>query len=278
METCERALAHYPQEVALRQALARALHAVDRTEEAIEALRGALALDPDNVQAVHALAAFGGSPTPQRAAPEYVAELFDGYADNFDHHLVDVLEYRIPQLLYDAVLDATGADFRDQDILDLGCGTGLCAPLFRAHAKRLVGVDLSARMVDRARERGLYDDLHVDDLVNVMAAEPNAYDLVLAADVFVYIGELSDIFEACRNGLRPDGLFAFSTETLEGGNRGYALHPTGRYAHSADYLHEQAARAGFEVLSHEPAMIRKNEGAPVNGHISVLRKTAQRTG
>jgi len=157
-------------------------------------------------------------------------------------------------------------------VLDLGCGTGLCGPLFRPLAATLAGVDLSPAMIDKARRRGVYDRLEVGDLVTALRRAPGAADLLVAADVLVYVGDLAPVLSAAAAALRPGGLFAFSVEEHSGA--GFTLLPTRRYAHSAEYVNSEAARVGLEVIHLHGAIARTENGRDVPALIIILRRPA----
>jgi predicted TPR repeat methyltransferase len=160
------------------------------------------------------------------------------------------------------------------DVLDLGCGTGLVGAAIRPLANRVTGVDLSARMLARARSRGCYDRLSVGDIESFVHDEPaDSYDVVAAADVFTYLGSLADVFAETARILRRGGHFAFSVEALAAhGTHGYQLQPTGRYAHSAEYLKTHAHQHDLTFRHLAAASIRKQSEKPVPGWIAVLEK------
>jgi predicted TPR repeat methyltransferase len=239
------------------------------TGEAINMFRRMLELDKDNASARHLLAALEGQASTETPS-DYVVELFDGYADSFEHHLTGKLEYQTPQKLYDAVEEFIRDRQSGLDVIDLGCGTGLCGPLFRKHARLLKGVDLSPGMLVRAKERNIYDELVEGDLTVGLGTARDVYDMVIAADVFVYVGELRQVFEATTRTLKPGGLFAFSVEAEEGG--GFVLRPTGRYAHSAGYIRRLAEATGLQEMRLEESVLRVDKGQSVDGYIVVLGK------
>jgi predicted TPR repeat methyltransferase len=176
----------------------------------------------------------------------------------------------VPELIASAV--AAARPTAPLDVLDLGCGTGLCGPVLRPMARTLAGVDLSAAMVEKARARGVYDRLDVGDLVAFMRASGRCYDLLVAADVFIYLGDLSPAFEAAAGCLRPGGggMLAFSAEA--GTGERYAMGPkTRRFTHAEPYLRRLAAMYGFEEQSFEPITVRIEAGRPVAGYLVVLR-------
>lgn len=273
----ERALALRPDYALAEHYRANTLRALGRTAEAIAAYRRALDLGADAGEIGFALAALGQGERPASAPQDYVKGLFDQYAGHFDRHLVDRLAYRTPSLL-DGLLRAHLHATVDAAI-DLGCGTGLCGPFLRPLARRLSGVDLSARMLDKARETGLYDELACADIVAFLeAAAPAGCDLLLAADVFVYVGDLARVFGAAARALRPGGWFAFSVEALDADDAGagaqadYAITPSNRFAHTLAYVGRLAAQAGFASLETRAAALRREHGREVAGHLVLLRR------
>jgi len=240
------------------------------TGEAINMFRRLLELDKDNASARHLLAALEGQASTETPS-DYVVKLFDGYADSFDHHLVEELEYQTPQKLYDALKELIPERAGGVDVIDLGCGTGLCGPLLRNHARSLKGVDLSPRMLALARERDIYDELVEGDLTTGLGTAPAAWDLVIAADVFVYVGALEKVFGAAARTLRPGGLFAFSVEADEGGDD-FVLRTTGRYAHSMVYTRRLAEAEGLLEQCVKECVLRVDKGESINGYIVVLGK------
>jgi len=216
-----------------------------------------------------ALGALGTGEAPAASPRQYVATLFDDYADRFDEHLTQLLKYQTPQLLCSTIERLVAP--RDADVLDLGCGTGLCGPLLRPMARRLIGVDLSGNMLAKARELGLYDELVCAELIEHLQPQQACQDLVLAADVFVYIGDLAPVFAATHRALRPGGHFAFSVEAHEG-SKEFVLPPTRRYAHARHYLERLAAAQGFETRLLEGAKLRENRGEAVLGTLALFRK------
>jgi predicted TPR repeat methyltransferase len=244
--------------------------ALGRRDAAIAALQTVLAKDPENESANYILPALGVGQMPDRMAPDAVARLFDQYAEHFDKHLTERLEYRTPGLLRDVLTPMLGAPSQRLSILDLGCGTGLCGPLFKPWARRLTGVDLAPRMIEKASEKGVYDDLIAADLTETLLRQKQkSANLIVAADVFVYIGELSAIFRACSLALAPNGLFAFSIE-LHAGSEPYMLRTTGRFAHSLDYVRKLGKEYGLHILKSVHCTLRKDGRIPISGILCVL--------
>jgi predicted TPR repeat methyltransferase len=242
-------------------------------EAAAIAYRRTLTLDQNDVLGASlALARLGAAEIPTAAAPAYVARLFDQYAARFDEHLVDRLGYRAPNLLRDAVTEVCAHTNRPMHFaraLDLGCGTGLAGAAFRDCVEHIAGVDLSGGMIGEARRKGLYDALCVADALDHLRASPDgAFDLILAADVLVYIGDLAPLFTQVAHALTPGGLFAFTAESRDG--EGYAIGPETRYAHSRSYIGRVARGVGLAVRLLQAAAPRNNKGTEVSGLIAVV--------
>ena len=272
----EEAIIAYQNAIALKPDYAEALgnlaHALKdegRSAEAIIAFRKAIEQMPDSPEWRHLLAALSGDNSSSTTPAGHVRKLFDPYADTFDDHLVGQLGYRVPEHLLEAILSV--APGRQFDILDLGCGTGLCGVAFHSISKSMAGVDLSPAMIAKADARGIYDRLITADLEGAMRASENSFDLILAADVFIYVGDLREVFAAASRTLRSGGLFAFSLERHEGGH--FILHPKVRFAHSLSYIRELARIHRFSQLATREITVRKSGADDVAGYVVVLQKT-----
>ncbi|KRH99046.1 tetratricopeptide repeat protein [Curvibacter sp. PAE-UM] len=205
-------------------------------------------------------------PTPPQ---QYVRQLFDQYAEEFDAHLVGQLGYQGHQLLVDRLPPEAGAHF--SRALDLGCGTGLCGAHVRSRVDHLVGIDLAPAMVDKARQRAIYNALHVGDIHDFLAAAQEPYDLVLAADVFIYVGALEQVFGLLATRMRKGSWLAFTVEDAAPGQTVQLL-PSLRYAHSPAYLQELAQRHGYDLVSSHEEAIRFDQQRPVHGRYVYLRR------
>ncbi|HJW80610.1 MAG TPA: tetratricopeptide repeat protein [Acidiferrobacterales bacterium] len=245
------------------------LQALGRRDGALASFRAAVRLRPDFAEAAYKLAALSGEQSPASAPAEYVAALFDSYAGEYDQHLTATLQYRVPQALC-ALLAERVPECGGLDVLDLGCGTGLSGAALRGLARQLTGIDLSPGMLARARERGLYDRLIEGDIVQVLAGQGASFDLVAAADVFVYIGDLEAVVASVGQVLRPGGWLTFSVESLPEGE--YRLQPTGRYAHAPAYIEALARRHGFERVAEQAVTLRVEQGKPVAGQLQLWRR------
>ncbi len=240
-------------------------------DAAAQAFHATLEADPADAQGAAARLALIGRGAALRALSQaYVARLFDDYAWRFDKHLIKNLGYRAPALIADA-LSAVASNRHFVSALDLGCGTGLMGEALRNRADRLTGVDLSSAMIAKARERQVYEELMIGDALAPMRERPSAFDLIVAADVLVYVGDLAPLFAAVETALTADGLFAFSVETYEGD--GFRLEPTIRFAHTRSYLEATARAAGLRPLLIQPASTRRESGAAAPGLICAFGKT-----
>jgi len=213
------------------------------------------------------MAQFGRAEVPARMPTSVVISLFDNYANFFDEDLLKTLEYRAPLNILDAIRPFCPAG--GFIVLDLGCGTGLVGAHIRPIAKTLSGVDLSSRMLEQAERRAIYDDLACAEITEFLSANEQQYDLIVAGDVFIYIGDLSKLFQLVARALAKGGLFCFSIEAEEKAE--YALRPTGRYAHSHEYIRRLADDAGLQIKALHSCVIRKEAGVDVAGAIAVMR-------
>lgn len=261
-----------PHNLRALEALGVSLYALQRREEAAQVYRDWLAREPEHPVARHMLAACGGAEAPSRAEDAYVRDIFDKFADSFDEQLLKNLNYRAPQVLAVALGDVLPAATGELDVLDAGCGTGLCAPLLRPYAKHLVGVDLSGGMVEKARLRGGYDELEVIELTCHLQAHPDAYDVIVSADTLVYFGELQDALNAAHHALRPGGWLAFSLEAAEGHDDRVELAPSGRYQHTRRYAERALVAAGFTLVHIATDKLRKECGQPVVGWVVLAQR------
>src|SRR3954452_919470 len=240
-----------------------------RLDEAVDCFREALAHGGDAELNGSFLSSLVGREAPASAPHRYVQSLFDDYADTFDEHLVSVLRYEAHRFLVDN-LRGVGPE-RFGAALDLGCGTGLCGPLVKPAVQRLHGVDLSPLMLDKARALGVYEHLVQGDLMEHLRDTPQTYDLVLAADVFIYVGDLESVFAGVSRIMNRGGVFCFSIEQA-GDEHMFQLTTHQRYAHSERYVRQFAERHGFETVKMLRHAIRKDQAKPVAGLYFYLLK------
>jgi predicted TPR repeat methyltransferase len=261
------AFAHAPELAEAWIGRARALRRLQRPQEAIAAYRQALAKGGDTEVVHYYLASVGAELAPVAAPRRLVRTVFDRYSDRYDQHVAGILKYQTPNLLHDAILRFLPSP--GLDVLDLGCGTGLLGARFHRLARTLTGVDISANMLKVARQRQIYDELVCGELSEFLQTQAKAFDIALAADVFVYFGDLSGVFRAVRAILREGGLFGFSVESGE--RQDVVLRSTLRYAHSAAYLRRLACEHGFVPETIETKVLRQEDGSDVVGHLAILR-------
>jgi len=267
----ESALARVPTEhdlVELSYRTFNTLAGFGHVEAASRLGRKHLELWPDSPSMKYLLEAVHGTSGVDRSPPSFIAEHFDAFAEGFDAQLVGMLGYDLPEKLCAAVQAATPPG-RRYDALDAGCGTGLCAARLVPLVRTLVGVDLSPKMLIQAAKRDIYDELVCADLMAFLDRGEGRFDLVVAADVMIYFGNLAPFFAAAARALRPGGLLAFSTEFAPEGN--YQLRPSGRFAHSVAYVRGLAGTA-FEEQACLSTTLRWEATARVPGQIFVFRR------
>ena len=269
------AVAHYSQAIVLnpdhpgcKKMLGIALSCLGKVGEAANVFREWAEKEPDNPVARHLLSACSGEDVPQRAADAYVKQVFDNFAERFEERL-DRLEYRAPELVAEAVAKIHGEPAGDLDILDAGCGTGLCGPLLRHHARRLNGVDLSPGMLARARSTRCYDALEEAELTGFIGSRTDAYDVIVSADTLCYFGDLREVMAAAAAAVRPGGFFIFTVERGEEDDgtmaAGFRINPSGRYSHQESYIRRTLAEAGMKLRSVAYLVSRQEMGASVAG-------------
>jgi len=278
-ELMEQALEQVPSWAAGWFRLAEYAEKAGRKEAAAAALGKVVALDPTDIfGAGLKLAVLGVADTPAAPPTPYVERLFDDYADRFDTALVGKLDYTVPQTLARLVRRHAGADAHFGLVADIGCGTGLFGVEFRANAGRLEGFDLSAGMLAKAEEKMVYDHLAQVDLSlpaetsGLFADGPEARaDLVSAADVLMYLGDLAEVFPSAARLVKSGGLLAFS---VEDGGEGDAplLRPSLRYAHPRAFIDRRLAENGFDLVAMEESVIRQDAGQPVHGLLFLARR------
>ncbi len=250
-----------PKDPEARRLLALAHCMLGEVDEAVQVFEEWLAEEPESPIALHMLAACSGRDVPARASDAFVEATFDSFASSFDARLAKLL-YRAPALVAGMVERSGVRPPKSLDVVDAGCGTGLCGPLVAPYARRLVGVDLSEQMLARAREREVYDELVKAELTAYLGGRPGAFDLIVSADTLVYFGSLDAVAAVAARALRPGGQLVFTVEALD--DVGYVLSMNGRYRHSPTYVETALADAGLtpQIV---PAELRLEAGEPVAG-------------
>ncbi len=260
--------------------LGMTLQRLGRPEESLTHFQKRAELTPGNEVALHQIASLTGQ-TTERAPNQYVEIVFDNYADKFDTHLQQVLQYDVPGKLVGLIRQHLPSAEK-WDVLDLGCGTGLVGVEIARFSRQMVGVDLSAKMLTKAQARNLYQRLERSELLGMMQAEQaSSYDSIIAADVFIYLGKLDAVIGEIKRLLRSGGVLAFSIETpeiisnagdLQGGKLGYQLKNTGRYGHSVEYMTQLASANDFLIQELVATQIRTEKGQPIHGYVCLWKK------
>lgn len=231
-------------------------------EIALAHYRRCVEIAPERNGPAYMIAALGQEPPPPQAPGDYVSDFFDWYAEEFDSHLTGNLKYTGPQQVAGTLRtlrpDGVGPT------VDMGCGTGLAGVAVQGLVGPMIGIDLSHEMLAKAEARGIYEQLIEDDLHAAMQARPAASaEAILAADVFVYMGELAPLFRECFRVLAPGGIFIATFEDVLGRSETWKLEHSGRYTHALPYLERIAAEAGFANIIAGPIVLRQEYGEPV---------------
>ena len=276
----EHVLSLDPSFVPAHRALGKLLYGLGDVEGALEAYRSWAALDPGDPEARYLIAACSQDDVPSRSPAEFVSSHYDQFARDFDRQLAR-LGYCGPDLVARALEPHRPAPGDTWSVLDAGCGTGLSGIPLAPMASRLVGVDLSEKMLDRARARGIYHELEACDLTTYLAEHRNEFDLVVAADAIIYFGALEEFFWGVANALRADGLFVFTAEdagavddSLSG--RGFVLQPSGRFAHSKGYLLRMLEQCGLRPLELSRAVLRSEVNRDVQAWVVLAARRSYR--
>jgi len=257
------ALAMAPRNGNIRRLLVVTYAKAGRIDDARKACQEWAAVEPGDPRAQHYLAALGCVAVPERASDAYVVQEFDGFAGSFDAKLA-LLDYRAPQWVGEAVARLIGEPKSNLQVLDLGCGTGLCGPYLKPYPERLVGVDLSANMMARAAERHVYDALVKAELVTYLASVDVPQDVVVSADTLCYFGRLESVFAGVRHVLRAKGIWVFTVEAHQH-EQVFNLQVNGRYSHSRVYVESQLLAAGFVGVEMREVVLRMELNEPVPG-------------
>jgi len=264
----QRALRTDPALEEARFALGLAWLEAGEAEKALEAFG---AVDPDFPALAAKIAQAEAMRLQSRSDAGYVRHLFDQFSHDYDERMLGQLCYGAPRILRELAALVMGPPQKHMlAILDLGCGTGLSGAAFKDMAARLDGVDLSPAMIEKARARGIYDELVIGDLESTLESSPRRYDLILAADTLVYLGDLATVFAGAAQRLTPGGRFLFTVEKKDG--EGFELGPKRRWRHCESYLRGAAAHAGLEVSGFLECSPRTEAGQAVAGFAAALER------
>lgn len=259
-----KAITFGPKHPEARRLLALAHCTLGEVDQAVAVFEEWLAEEPDDPIARHMMAACSGRDVPARASDAFIERTFDSFAGSFEAKLAALL-YRAPALVAAMLVEADLEPSKRLDVLDAGCGTGLCGPLLAPYARRLVGVDLSDRMLAQARAKNVYDELVKCELTSYLRDSPGAFDAIVSADTLVYFGPLQDVVSAAARALRPGGRLIFTVEALIGAaDADHTISPHGRYSHTGRYVERVLLGANLrpEIV---PTELRLEAGEPVPG-------------
>ena len=267
IDTLEALIKDNPNDALLFNMIGGCYASLGQPDMAVKNYEQALAIKPDYAVPQHMLNALTGN-TSTEPPKEYVKNLFDDYAERFDDSLIKQLGYKLPFLMKELILKLDSKRKTFEKVIDLGCGTGLTGKELRDISNNLTGIDLSSNMVAKTRELDVYDRLIVGDIVDILSSSKEKYDLFIALDVFIYVGELTKIFKTVRQCCNKNALFIFSIETQE--EDGYSLLKSARYAHSDDYI-LNIASDGFKVIDSQEVSLRKEKEGWIDGKIFILQ-------
>ncbi len=267
---CRRAIELKPGFAEAYDSLGLALQQQGKYEEAIAVWQRCVRIAPEDSVARHMLAAGTGQNVPTRCADDYIRRTLDRFAQSFDRTLQG-LDYRGPEQVAAAIAKELGVARGNLDILDAGCGTGLCGPLLRPYARQLSGVDLSSGMLRKAQARQVYDRLIMGELTAYLQGPAEPCDLIASADTLIYFGDLRPVFLAAARALRPGGLLVFTLEKAGAGDRagdGFSLRYHGRYCHAEEYVRRKLIEAELTLRELESVGLRREVGQPVQGMVA----------
>lgn len=226
-----------------------------RNDEALSILVVGNHLDPKNAHIRYFMTILDGNQPDKALLEEFVQKEFDTIAPFFDTTLTDNFKYSAPGQLAGMLKNLCGDDMHFDSIADLGCGTGLVGEAFKGHFGSITGIDLSEKMLETAKTKGMYDHLIRGEIVAELGRINRNFDLFVAADVFIYIGELDQLFEAVIARSNPGALLVFTTESGDGDD--VTLQLSGRYVHGREYISAVAQKHGCSIIDSKQIQLRK---------------------
>ena len=267
IDTLEALIKDNPNDALLFNMIGGCYASLGQPDMAVKNYEQALAIKPDYSVPQHMFNALTGN-TSKEPPKEYVKNLFDDYAERFDDSLIKQLGYKLPFLMKELILKLDSKRKTFEKVIDLGCGTGLTGKELRDISNNLTGIDISSNMIAKTRELDVYDRLIVGDIVDILNSSKEKYDLFIALDVFIYIGELTKIFKTVRQCCNKNAFFIFSIETQE--KDGYTLLKSARYSHSESYILKTACD-GFKLIDSQEVSLRKEKEGWIDGKILILQ-------
>ena len=267
LETLNMLVEKNPTDALLFNMLGGCLVSIGQTEMAIANYQKALELEPEYAIPRHMLNSLTGQ-TSKEPPKEYVKNLFNDYAHRFNDSLVNNLQYNLPFIIKELILELNKEKLEFNNVIDLGCGTSLAGKNLRDISTILTGVDVSENMISEAEKLDIYDKLLVGDIVEELSLMEDKFDLLIALDVLIYVGDVKSIFQAVRKRCKIDSLFVFSVEIQD--ESGYSLLKSSRYAHSGKYIMDQAAEL-FKLVDSKDLRLRKEGNNWINGKVFVFQ-------
>ncbi|MDA9800896.1 tetratricopeptide repeat protein [Candidatus Pseudothioglobus singularis] len=256
-----------PKDALLFNMLGGCLASIGQTEMAIANYQKALDFEPEYAIPKHMINSLTGH-TSKEPPKQYVKNLFDDYAHRFNDALVNNLEYNLPFIIKDLILKSKSEKSQYKNVIDLGCGTGLAGIDLRAISTNLVGVDISENMVSEAKKLDIYDSLIIGDIIEKLNISQDKFDLLVALDVLIYIGDVQSTFKAVHGACKPDSLFVFSIEIQD--ENSYSLLKSSRYAHSDEYILDQI-NGLFDLVNSQNVRLRKEGENWIEGKVYIFR-------
>ncbi len=243
-------------------------HKSGNSSKAEQLYRQLLKYNPHHQAAQHMLDSLLGN-SPDTAPLEYVEAIFDNYAKGFEQSLLHKLRYQTPKSLRELYRSYYPDDSR-KHCLDLGCGTGLAGVELQPYCKQLTGIDISLEMLAVARDKEIYQELHKDDILSFLASSNTSYDMMVAADVFTYLGDLEEIFKGCARLATDQAFFLFSVE--DSATEPYQLKSSGRFGHTVTYIQEISNKYSWQMICSKSSQLRQDKGQWIEGKLFLLQK------
>ena len=266
LETLNSLVEINPTDALLFNMLGGCLASIGQTQMAIANYQKALDFEPEYAIPKHMINSLTGH-TSKEPPKQYVKNLFDDYAHRFNDALVNNLQYSLPFIIKDLILKSNSEKSQFKKVIDLGCGTGLAGKDLRDISINLIGIDISENMVSEAEKLDIYDTLIVGDIVEKLNLFPDKFDLFVALDVLIYIGDVQSIFKAVHMSCIPESLFVFSVEIQD--DDGYSLLKSSRYAHSDEYIMDQT-NGLFDLVNSQNVRLRKEGENWIEGKVYVF--------
>lgn len=271
MDAYQQVLTRNPVHQQSLNSLAYLHHKNNDLDRAAELYQQLLAVNPDHPAAQHMVASLTTSEIAS-VPKSYVRDVFDSYSDHYEESLVGQLQYDVPNTLRAFLHDTLGSDLSFRNGLDLGCGTGLAGASFHDVCDSLTGIDLSAEMIVEAMRKNIYQRLEAIDIGDFLSDKSALYDLIIATDVFGYIGALEETFGLTARAATDSGYFCFSTETTS--HAPYIVRKTGRFAHCPTYITTLAEQCGWRLIKSQKTELRKERDGWIAGDLFLFQRTS----